>query len=98
MKDYRSYSLWLDGLGELKPRSALPGPTDVDVAIVGAGLTGLWTAYYLKKADPHLRIAVLEREIAGFGASGRNGGWCHTTFPGSRDLAARPTRDRLRGA
>jgi glycine/D-amino acid oxidase-like deaminating enzyme len=57
------------------------------VAVVGAGFTGLWTAYYLKKADPHLRVVVLEREIAGFGASGRNGGWCHTTFPGSRELA-----------
>ena len=60
---------------------------DADVVIVGAGFTGLWTAYYLKKADPHLRVVVLEREIAGFGASGRNGGWCHTTFPGSREMA-----------
>ncbi|NLE23322.1 MAG: FAD-dependent oxidoreductase [Actinobacteria bacterium] len=90
MTDYRARSMWLDDLpGELVPRPSLPGPTDVDVAIVGAGFTGLWTAYYLKKADPHLRVAVLEREIAGFGASGRNGGWCHTTFPGSRELAAR---------
>jgi len=90
MTDYRARSMWLDGVpGELTPRPSLPGPTDVDVAIVGAGFTGLWTAYYLKKADPHLRIAVLEREIAGFGASGRNGGWCHTTFPGSREAAAR---------
>ena len=48
----------------------------VDVAIVGAGYTGLWTAYYLRRADPTLRIAILESEIAGFGASGRNGGWC----------------------
>jgi len=81
MKDYRSYSLWLDGLpGDLKPRPALPGPTDVDVAVVGAGLTGLWTAYYLKKADPALRVCVIEREIAGFGASGRNGGWCSPFF------------------
>ena len=90
MTDYRARSMWLDGIpGELTPRPSLPGATDVDVAIVGAGYTGLWTAYYLKKADPHLRVAVLEREIAGFGASGRNGGWCHTTFPGSRELAAR---------
>ena len=90
MTDYRARSMWLDGIpGELTPRPPLPGDTDVDVAIVGAGYTGLWTAYYLKKADPHLRVAVLEREIAGFGASGRNGGWCHTTFPGSRELAAR---------
>jgi len=86
--DYRARSMWLDGVpDELTPRPSLAGSTDVDVAIVGAGFTGLWTAYYLKKADPHLRIAVLEREIAGFGASGRNGGWCHTTFPGSRSAA-----------
>ena len=91
MTDYRARSMWLDGIpGELTPRPSLSADTDVDVAIVGAGYTGLWTAYYLKKADPHLRVAVLEREIvAGFGASGRNGGWCHTTFPGSRELAAR---------
>jgi glycine/D-amino acid oxidase-like deaminating enzyme len=88
MTDYRTRSMWLDGVpGELIPRPSLSGPTDVDVAIVGAGFTGLWTAYYLKKADPHLRVAVLERETAGFGASGRNGGWCHTTFPGSRSAA-----------
>jgi glycine/D-amino acid oxidase-like deaminating enzyme len=45
------------------------------VAIVGAGYTGLWTAYYLKRARPTLEIVVLERELAGYGASGRNGGW-----------------------
>jgi len=88
--DYRSRSLWLDGVpGELTPRPPLEGPADVDVAIVGAGYTGLWTAYYLKKADPHLRIAVLEREIAGFGASGRNGGWCSSFFAGSREATAK---------
>jgi glycine/D-amino acid oxidase-like deaminating enzyme len=81
MKDYRQYSMWLHGCpGKLAPRPALPGPLDVDVAIVGAGLTGLWTAYYLMKADPGLRVAVLEREVAGFGASGRNGGWCSSFF------------------
>ena len=73
-----------------RPRDpALEGPLDVDVAIVGAGYTGLWTAYYLKKADPHLRVAVLEREIAGFGASGRNGGWCSSFFAGSREATAK---------
>jgi glycine/D-amino acid oxidase-like deaminating enzyme len=88
--DYRSRSLWLDGVpGELTPRPSLPGPMDVDVAIVGAGYTGLWTAYYLKKADPHLRVAVVEREIAGFGASGRNGGWCSSFFAGSREATAK---------
>jgi glycine/D-amino acid oxidase-like deaminating enzyme len=53
------------------------------VAIVGAGFTGLWTAYYLARADPGLRIAVCESEVAGFGASGRNGGWCSALFPAS---------------
>ena len=79
---YRRRSLWLDQIDEpLTPRPALPGGLDVDVAIVGAGFTGLWTAYYLAKADPALRIAVLEKEIAGFGASGRNGGWVSPFFP-----------------
>ena len=45
-----------------------------DVAIVGAGFTGLWAAYYLKQREPDLHIVVIEKEIAGFGASGRNGG------------------------
>ena len=67
-----------------------PGDTDVDVAVVGAGLTGLWTAYYLAEADPSLRIAVLEAEVAGFGASGRNGGWCSALFPASLAQARRP--------
>ena len=67
----------------------MPGPTDVDVAIVGAGFTGLWTAYHLAVADPTLRIAVLEREVAGFGASGRNGGWCSALFPASAEHLAR---------
>ena len=80
-KDYRSRSFWLDDLpGGLAPRPPLGGPIDVDVAIVGAGYTGLWAAYYLKRADPHLRIVVLERDIAGFGASGRNGGWVSPSF------------------
>ena len=55
------------------------------MAVVGAGLTGLWTAYYLARADPGLRIAVLERDVAGFGASGRNGGWCSALFAVSEE-------------
>ncbi|MGI9596629.1 MAG: NAD(P)/FAD-dependent oxidoreductase [Acidimicrobiales bacterium] len=75
--DYRSLSLWLDLLpGDLTPRPRLQSDIDVDVVIVGGGFTGLWLAYYLTERQPDLRIAVLEREICGFGASGRNGGWC----------------------
>lgn len=73
----RGRSLWLDQLpGDLVPRPLLEGATDVDVAIVGAGYTGLWTAYELLARDPHLRVIVIERDMVGFGASGRNGGWC----------------------
>lgn len=70
------------------PRPALPGDRDADVCIVGAGYTGLWTAYYLKRADPGLRIAVAEARFAGFGASGRNGGWLSGLPPGHRGLLA----------
>jgi len=87
---YRALSLWLDTAGDdLTPRAPLAGDLDVDVAIVGAGYTGLWTAYYLSLADPSLRIAVLEAEIAGYGASGRNGGWCSALFPASKAKVAR---------
>jgi glycine/D-amino acid oxidase-like deaminating enzyme len=78
---YRRLSLWWDGLpGTIGRRPPLDGDTEVDVAVVGGGLTGLWTAYYLSEADPDLRIDVLERDVAGFGASGRNGGWCSALF------------------
>ncbi len=83
-RDYRTVSLWLDGVpGGLAARPSVAAPTEVDVAVVGAGYTGLWTAYYLKKADPGLRVAILEKEITGFGASGRNGGWCSSYFAAS---------------
>src|ERR1700691_3486610 len=82
MRDYRSYSFWLEDAGEaLTPRPSLASSTDVDVAILGGGYSGLWTAYYLLLHDPALRVVVVDREIAGFGASGRNGGWCSPNFP-----------------
>jgi glycine/D-amino acid oxidase-like deaminating enzyme len=68
-------SFWYADIGLPPRRAALDGDTTADVAIIGAGYTGLWTAYYLKKADPGLNVIVIEKEFAGFGASGRNGGW-----------------------
>ena len=76
-------SLWHDQLPEEPVRPPLPASTQADVVIVGAGYTGLWTAYYLAQADPTLRVVVLESQVAGFGASGRNGGWCSALFPAS---------------
>ena len=87
-------SHWYPQAPDLRP--ALPGDRDADVCIVGAGYTGLWTAYYLKQLDPALRITVLEARFAGFGASGRNGGWLSGLPPGNREvLAAEHGRDAV---
>jgi glycine/D-amino acid oxidase-like deaminating enzyme len=76
MADWKNISLWTSQLDDaFAARPALAAEITVDVAIIGAGYTGLWTAYYLKTRAPSLRIAVLEAETAGFGASSRNGGW-----------------------
>ncbi len=69
-------SFWYADIGGLpERRPPLEGDAKVDICIIGAGYSGLWTAYYLKKAKPDLNILIVEREFAGFGASGRNGGW-----------------------
>lgn len=90
MKSPAGTSLWNATLptGDRRSRPALDGDIVADVAIVGAGYTGLWTAYALKRADPMLRVVVCERETVGFGASGRNGGWCSALFAGSRAATA----------
>ena len=99
---HRARSLWLDQVAEpLTPRAGLPSDLDCDAAIVGAGFTGLWCAYYLKRLQPDLRVVVLEAEVAGFGPSGRNGGWASGGIGGSprvyernsdRDAVVRATR------
>jgi glycine/D-amino acid oxidase-like deaminating enzyme len=98
-------SYWLDGLRPAPP-TPLTGRIAADVAIVGAGFTGLWTAIRLAEADPGLRIAVLEQAFVGFGASGRNGGFCEASlthgrangerhFPDEVDLLQRLGRENL---
>jgi glycine/D-amino acid oxidase-like deaminating enzyme len=83
-------SYWWRARGGFPPRRpSLPGPLTADVCIVGGGFTGLWTAYYLKQAQPTLHVVVLEAAFAGFGASGRNGGWLTSALPGSRERYAR---------
>jgi glycine/D-amino acid oxidase-like deaminating enzyme len=95
---YARRSYWLETAGEaLSPRPALDGSGTVDVAILGAGFTGLWTAYYLLRQEPSLRVAVIERHVAGFGASGRNGGWVSSGFALSPSvLRERLGRERTR--
>jgi glycine/D-amino acid oxidase-like deaminating enzyme len=86
---YGHLSLWWDAIPDPSLRPSLPGNLAVDVCIVGAGFTGLWTAHALSSADPSLRIAVVEKELAGYGASGRNGGWCSALFATSDAALAR---------
>lgn len=81
-------SFWYADDGLSAVRGPLPGDATADVAIIGGGYTGLWTAYYLKKAAPYLRITVLEQKFCGYGASGRNGGWLYNGVAG-RDRYAR---------
>ncbi|NQW68136.1 MAG: FAD-dependent oxidoreductase, partial [Acidimicrobiaceae bacterium] len=73
--------MWHDGATQVASFGPAPAHAEVDVAIVGGGLSGLWTAYYLSVAQPTLRIAILEARHIGFGASGRNGGWCSGFLP-----------------
>jgi len=84
--------LWWDGELTGSPRPALGSDDSVDVAIVGAGYTGLWTAYYLLEEDPSLNVLVLEAEHVGFGASGRNGGWVSALYPVGPATLARTLR------
>lgn len=70
-------------------RPPLPGDRSADVCIVGGGFTGLWAAYYLKQSRPELDVVVLEKEFAGFGASGRNGGWLSSEFSASHEQIVR---------
>lgn len=82
-------SFWWQQIGLPPRRAALGGSAEVDVCVVGAGYTGLWTAYYLKRLQPDLRVLVLEQRFAGFGASGRNGGWLTNTVTGGREQYVR---------
>ena len=87
-------SLWLEQLGPIEPGPPLAADIEVDVAIIGGGFTGLWTAYYLKTIEPRLSVALLEAEYCGFGASGRNGGWMMGSMEGEEAMLARlPSAD-----
>ena len=89
MPAWRNISLWMDQLDDpLVARPSLEHDLDVNVVIIGAGYTGLWTAYYLKRQAPELNIAIIEAQTAGFGASGRNGGWLMGNLLGEDRLLA----------
>ena len=78
--DYAQKSYWLNTYGPYTSNAPVVGDVNVDVAIIGGGYTGLSTAYFLRKAEPAMKVAVLEAEVVGYGASGRNGGFAMTLF------------------
>jgi len=83
-------SHWYADIGLPQQRRApLLGDATADVVIIGAGFTGLWAAYYLTQANPALKVTILEKEFAGFGASGRNGGWLSGGFAWNHDTYAK---------
>lgn len=83
MIDFASRSFWLE-MEPYTPGPPLAGDVTVNVAIIGGGFTGLWTAHFLLQAQPALKVAVVERAVVGYGASGRNGGFAMTRL--SRSL------------
>ncbi len=105
-RSHEPISYWLAGIQPV-PEPPLRGPTTADVAIVGGGFTGLWTAIRLLETQPDLRVVVLEMETVGFGASGRNGGFCEASlthglanglrhFPDELDVLEREGVENLR--
>jgi glycine/D-amino acid oxidase-like deaminating enzyme len=96
---WRTRAYWLEQAGPYEPAEPLRGDLHVDVAIVGGGYTGLWAAHFLKAADPSLDIALLEQEVVGYGASGRNGGFAMTVVDYSlHHLLTHYGRERARAA
>jgi glycine/D-amino acid oxidase-like deaminating enzyme len=78
--DHSDKSFWLATYGPYVPNPSVQGDLQVDVAVIGGGFTGLSTAYHLRKDNPTMAVAVLEAEVVGYGASGRNGGFSMTLF------------------
>ncbi|MDH3643520.1 MAG: FAD-binding oxidoreductase [Gammaproteobacteria bacterium] len=90
MNEYDNGSFWFDSLPDADWRAPPVNdlPESVDIAIIGGGFTGLWSAYYLARLDPSLSVAVFEADVCGFGASGRNGGWCMGAAFGVHEMLA----------
>ncbi|WGW11458.1 FAD-dependent oxidoreductase [Saxibacter everestensis] len=88
-------SFWLDStVDKGTPRPRLEDDVHADYVIVGAGYTGLWTAYWLARESPGARIVILEQDRVGYGASGRNGGWITGKTVGLRKNLVKSARGR----
>ena len=87
MRPIEQASYWL-ATRTPQPSEPLTGKIEADVAIIGAGFTGLWTAHFLRELDPSLNVVVVEQGVAGYGGSGRNAGMISVCLDHSHELAA----------
>ena len=85
---FREKSFWLS-TRDYEPNPALEGSHEVDVAVVGGGFTGLSAAHFLKREEPGMKVALMESQVIGYGASGRNGGFSMTLFGMNLSLTAK---------
>ena len=106
LKDAVAEPYWLGQAGAPAPAAALDGVETADLAVIGAGYSGLWTALLAKERDPHRDVVIIEAGTAGWAASGRNGGFCAASlthgfenglsrFPGEMDTLLRLGRENL---
>jgi len=79
---------WMAGR-PIAPAEPLSGDVETEVAIVGGGFTGYWTALFLKELEPSISVSLVEAQVAGYGASGRNAGILGETLDHSHELAIR---------
>ncbi len=85
LKDALPEPYWLTQAGAPAPAAPLDGLDTADLAVVGAGYSGLWTALLAKERDPARDVVVIEAGTAGWAASGRNGGFCSSSLTHGHD-------------
>ncbi|HEX5763849.1 MAG TPA: FAD-binding oxidoreductase [Solirubrobacterales bacterium] len=83
------HGYWLEEAGGVEPLPALSGERSADVVVIGGGYTGMWAAWQLKALEPGVRVVLLEREVCGYGPSGRNGGFCNVMWFSLPNMRAR---------
>lgn len=76
ISDVKLTPFWLDDPSKPEPATPLTTQIQTDLAVIGGGYTGLWTALQAKQADPNRDVVLLEAGEVAIGASGRNGGFC----------------------